>query len=289
MRKILKATAGIMLIFGFVTSAFASSYELRYKLEPGQRWILRMLSQSKITLMGKKDVFETKTIIEYRVTEGPKKGWVSLVARIKSKKHNIGESIADYIDLTRFKFKADMHFSGEIRNVHWEEEKPIAEEGNMESLSPEMVRMMQQSANFMVEMWKGAVFWFPELPEDRLELGDEFEVTKKRSAGSEGAPGQIQTLIKQVFTLEDVDDGLAYFSVKERSIAKTKVAMAGKSEDIKVLSKGRAIFDLKEGMWTEFVIKSRFKEVLSIFKYEMERQEPDFEPAVPPKELLEGK
>jgi hypothetical protein len=268
-----------------MTYAFAAPYGLKYKLAPGQRWVAKMLSQSETTFMGNKNVTKTKTVIEYKVTKGPKKGWVSLVARIKSQKNEAGENIADRIGLTRIEFRADMHSSGEIRNIHSEGRVSIPRGGNTENLPPEMAAMMQQSANFMAEVWKNAVFWFPELPEDKLEPGDEFEVTKKMGAGSAGAGLQTQTLTKQVFTLEDVSDGLAYFSVKERSLTKTKGVMGGKSET-KSLGKSKAMFDLKEGMWVEFVTKYRSKvqlgggspmgqsasEVLNVTKYEMEKQ-----------------
>jgi hypothetical protein len=285
MNKICKTIGLVTVIFGSMTYAFAAPYGLKYKLAPGQRWVAKMLSQSETTFMGNKNVTKTKTVIEYKVTKGPKKGWVSLVARIKSQKNEAGENIADRIGLTRIEFRADMHSSGEIRNIHSEGRVSIPRGGNTENLPPEMAAMMQQSANFMAEVWKNAVFWFPELPEDKLEPGDEFEVTKKMGAGSAGAGLQTQTLTKQVFTLEDVSDGLAYFSVKERSLTKTKGVMGGKSET-KSLGKSKAMFDLKEGMWVEFVTKYRSKvqlgggspmgqsasEVLNVTKYEMEKQ-----------------
>ena len=285
MKRTLKTIGSVTVIFGFMTYAFAGSYGLKYKLAPGQRWIAKMLSQSETTFMGNKNVTKTKTIIEYKVTKGPKKGWVSLLARIKSQKNEAGENIADRMGLPGIKFMADMHSSGEIRNIHHEGSMQIPGGTNTDDLPPEMAAMMQQSANFMAEVWKNAVFWFPEFPEDRLEPGDEFEVTKKTGAGSEGAALQTQTLTKQVFTLEDVSDGLAYFSVKERSLTKTKGVMGGKS-DTKSLGKSKAVFDLQEGMWVEFATKYRSEvkfggappmgqsasEVLNITKYEMEKQ-----------------
>jgi hypothetical protein len=285
MKRIVKTLGLVTVIFGFMTYAFAGSYGLKYKLAPGQRWIGKMLSQSESTFMGNKNVTKTKTIIEYKVTRGPKKGWVSILARIKSQKNEAGENIADRMGLPGITFMADMHSSGEFRNVHHEGSMQIRGGPNTDNLSPEMAAMMQQSANVMAEAWKNGVFWFPEFPEDRLEPGDEFEVTKKMGAGSEGAALQTQTLTKQVFTLEDVSGGLAYFSVKERSLTKTKGVMGGKS-DIKSLGKSKAVFDLREGMWVEFTTKSRFEvmfggtpsmgqsasEMLNITKYEMEKQ-----------------
>ena len=258
MKKIYKTAVLVTVTFGFMTYAFAASYGLRYKLAPGQTWVVRMLSQSESTFMGNKNVTNTKTTIQYKVTKGPKRGWVSLVARIKSKKNEAGENIAGQIGLDRVTFKADMHSSGEMRNIHYEGSVSMPGATDTESVPPEMAAKMQESANAMAEGWKHVVFWFPELPEDKLEPGDEFEVTKKVGTGSAGAGMRSETLTKEVYTLEDVSGGLAHFSVKKRSITKTEGVMGGKS-DTKSLGKGKAVFDLKEGMWVEFATKHRFE------------------------------
>jgi hypothetical protein len=271
-------------IAAFATNSFAGSWRLQYKLAPGQRWLVTVLSQSETTCMGTKDVNRTKTIIEYQVTKGPKPGWVSLVARIRSHTNEAGEDTAGQTGLTRITYKADMHSSGELRNIH-HEGASLPSDSTTEDLTPEMKAMMQQSATLIADIWKDAVFWFPELPEARLGLGDEFDVVKKMGAGGTGAGLQTESITKQVFTLEDVSKGLAYFAVKERSITKMKGAMGGKA-DTKGLGKSEAVFDLTEGMWIEFVTKGRYEvkfgagsplgqgasEVLDVTKYEIEKQ-----------------
>ena len=270
------------VIVVFTTSSFAGSVRLKYKLVPGQRWRVTSLYQSETTVMGTKDVNRHKTIIEYQVTKGPKKGWVSLVARIRSHTNEAGEDAAAQTGLTRVTYKADMHSSGEMRNIR-HEGASFPSEANTEDMTPEMKAMMQQSATLIADIWKDAVFWFPELPEDTLAPGDEIDVIKKMGAGGKGAGMQTETIAKQVYTLEDVSTGLAYFSVRERAITKTKGMMGGES-DTKSLGKSEAVFDIKEGMWVEFVNKYRSNvqmgssatvgegtaEVLSINKYEIE-------------------
>ncbi|MBW1851701.1 MAG: M48 family metalloprotease [Deltaproteobacteria bacterium] len=95
----------------------------------------------------------------------------------------------------------------------------------------------------------------------------------------------MQTVSKQVFTLEDVSKGLAYFSVRERSLTKSTAPGGGKT-DTKTAGKGEAIFDLREGMWVEMTTKSRIKvklgnipgmgagnsEMLNIHKITMEKE-----------------
>jgi hypothetical protein len=282
MKTICKILGLVTVIFALMDHALAGPIGLQYKLVPGQRWVARMLSQSETAFLGKKNVAKTKTTIEYEVAKGPKKGWVSLGARITSQKNEAGETSADRIGLTRIVFRANMHSSGEIRDIRYEGGEPIAGGSKGEDLPPEVAAMMRQSANVIAEAWKNAVFWFPEFPQDTLEPGDEFHVTKKM--GADGGL-QTQTLTKQVLSLEDVSDGLAYFSVKERSITRTKGMMGGKS-DTKSLGKSKATFDLREGMWVDFVTRYRStvqfgggslmgqgtSEVLNVIKYEMEKR-----------------
>ena len=284
MKRILPIIGLMAVIVAFTTSSFAGTVRLKYKLVPGQKWLVTSLSQSETTVMGTKDVDRSKTSIEYQVAKGPKEGWVSLVARIRSNTNESGEDLADQTGLTQVTFKADMHSSGEIRNIH-HEGASLQSGSNTEDLTPEMKAMLQQSATLLADIWKDAVFWFPELPEETLELGDEFDVIKKMGLGGTGAGLQTETLTKQVYTLEDVSSDLAYFSVKERSVTKMKGVMGGTS-DTKGLGKSEAVFDLKEGMWVEFVTKSRYKvefgagssmgqstsDVLNMSKYEVEKQ-----------------
>jgi len=231
---------------------FAASHSLHYKLAPGQVWIGTLSTQNESTFMGKKNLSRTKSIIEYRVSRGPRSGWVSLTARIKSQSNQSGGQI----DPSRILFKADMHRSGEIRNIQYSGSAlPPMGEG-ADRLTPEATAAFEQSSRFMAEAWKNAVFWFPEIPEDPLEPGDEFEATQKISMGSGGAGIQMETVSKQVFTLEEVSDGLAYFSVKERSLTKSSGAMGGKTKT-KSAGKGEAIFDLRQGMWIEMTTKTR--------------------------------
>ena len=262
-------------------AVMAGPVHFHYKLSPNQVWIGTMSSQTETTFMGKKDVNRSKSIIEYKVSKGPKRGWVSLRAKIKSQKTSSGQS-GGQMDLSKITFFADMHTSGEIRNIR-HEGNPMPPPDP--SMPPEMKAMYAQSSNMMAEAYKHAVFWFPEIPEDGLVPGDEFDVTRKMGMGGGEMGMQSQTVMKQVFTLEDVVDGLAYFTVKDRSITKTE-GIAGGKASTKTAGKGETVFDMETGMWTDLTVKSRSKvnmsavpgmanmsqEVLSITKYEMEQK-----------------
>jgi hypothetical protein len=178
-----------------------------------------------------------------------------------------------------------MHKSGEMRNIKTSGDDKMSAQLNGEALSPEMAAMYKQSFQFMTDAWKASVFWFPEFPEDLLEPGDEFDMTQKFGMGGSGSGMNMKTVGKQVFTLEDVSEGLAYFSVKERSLTKSSGPGGGKT-DTKTAGKGEAVFDLRQGMWIELTTKSRIKvnlgnmpgmdagssETLNIHKVTMEKE-----------------
>ena len=88
-----------------------------------------------------------------------------------------------------------------------------------------------------------------------------------------------------MFSLDDVSEGLAYFTVRDRSITKTKGVAGGRSAT-KTAGKGETVFDIQEGMWLDLTVKSRTKmnmsgmpgmqdmnqEMLQISKFEVERK-----------------
>ena len=229
---------------------FGGGIKLEYKLKSGEEWVCTLLSKNETAVMGQKTLNSNKSIFIYKVSKGSKRGWVSLTAHIQPS----AKDKESGVDMSRMRFKADMHRSGEFRHITYSG-NPMAMQGNMK-MPPEMKAMMVQQGKMMGEMYKNALFWFPELPEERLQVGDDFEVERVMKTG--GNAMQTKTLIKQVFTLEEVSKGLAYFSVKQRSITKTKSSMAGKTET-KSAGKGEAIFDVNAGMWLELTEKSRVK------------------------------
>lgn len=282
MKKI--AIVGLMVLsaLAMATSSMAQSCKLKYKLTPGQKWICIFSSKNETSFMGKKNTNQSRHIYEYSVSKGPKKGWVIMNARIKPQK---GSPAAGQMDLSKLRFTADVHSSGEIRNIQYSGNVMPDLGDNSDQMTPQMKEMLAQSYKMIPEAYKNSVFWFPEVPEDKLEIGDEFEVQRKMGMGGSGSAMQMETVSKQVFTLEDVSQDLAYFSVKQRSITKTG-GSAGASSKTKITGKGEAVFDLKQGMWLELTEKSRAKVQIGgiagmsdksqdmnlILKYEMEQK-----------------
>jgi hypothetical protein len=272
----------VVSVFAAHSPVLAGGCQLKYKLAPGQKWACNFASKNESNVMGQKNVNQSKMVYEYTVSKGPKHGWVTMTAQITSK----GSGGQGQMDLSKLRFTADMHVvSGEIRNIHYTGNVMPDRGEETEQMSPEMKKMMQDSYKMIPESYKNAVFWFPEVPEGKLEIGDEFDVQRKMGMGGSGSSMEVETVSKQVFTLEDVSKGLAYFSVKERSVTKSGGAMGGSSET-KIAGKGNAIFDLEQGMWLELTEKSRAKVNLGrvpgmtkqdydmniILKYEMEQQ-----------------
>lgn len=277
MRKSVLACMAVSGILAVGTPLFAAGTAFAYKFKAGQTWLCTQSNLSESVFMGQKHVNRGKKVVEYTVSKGPKKGWLSLSARIRSQSAPDG---ASPMDVSKMKFSADIHSSGEIRNIK-SSGNPM--EQNMAGVPPEMKAMMESSVKMVADAWKHAVFWFPEFPEEKLGIGDEFEV--ERDLGMGGATMQTKSVSRQVFTLEEVSGDLAYFSVKQRSVTKSEGAMGGKSKT-RIAGKGDAIFDLKTGMWVELSEKMKAKVELAgipgmegssqdmkiLNKYEMQRK-----------------
>jgi hypothetical protein len=279
MKKIASVTLIIVFIAAAKVPVLAGGCKLTYKLAPGQKWTCSCASKNESNVMGQKNVTQSKMIYEYTVAKGPKTGWVTMTAQI------ISGGAGGQMDLSKLRFIADIHTSGEIRNIHYTGNIMPNRGENTDQMSPEMKKMMEDSYRMIPEAYKNGVFWFPEVPEEKLEVGEEFDVHRKMGMGGSGSGITMETVSKQVFTLEEVNKGLAFFSVKERSMTKSGSSMGGSSET-KIAGKGKAIFDLEKGMWLELTEKSRAKVNLGgvpgmgkkdydmniILKYEMEQK-----------------
>lgn len=279
MKKIASVTLVVLFLFAVNSPAAAGGWKLTYKLAPGQNWTCSFASKNESNVMGQKNVSQSRMAYEYTVSKGPKAGWVTMTAQI------ISGGAGVHMDLSKLRFMADVHSSGEIRNIRYTGNviPDMGESANQ--MTPEMKKMMEDSYRMIPEAYKNGVFWFPEVPEEKLDRGDEFDVERKMGMGSSGSGMQMETVSKQVFTLEDVSKGLAYFSLKERSVTRSGSSMGGSSET-KIAGKGKAIFDLDQGMWLELTEKSRAKVNLGrlpgmgkkdydmniILKYEMEKK-----------------
>jgi hypothetical protein len=260
--------------------AFAESCRLKYRFTPGQKWLCTMSNQSEGSISKKKKKNRSKTIIEYHIKKSNKKGWVILEGKILSTGRKRSR-----IDLSKITYAADVHKSGEIRNIRYSGDY-MPDFGDKASQIPEAtMKMMRQSFKMLPEFWKHSVYWFPEVPEHKLEIGDEFEYKRKMGIKTGTSSMQVKSVNKQIFILEDISEGLAWFTVKEKSVTKGTAAM-GSNTKTKSAGKGDAVFDLELGMWAEFTEKTKLNmdmgaltgaarknvKARTVIKYEMEPQ-----------------
>lgn len=247
----------------------AGGVRLHYGFAPGQKWECTQKTQMIFEVMGKTQVERKKHTILYTVAKGQKKNWVRLTAqyinpppRTPENQYTLGR-----YDLV---FSADMHASGNIRNIQVQGADKV---NNDPSIPPQQKMAMVQINKELAQSLQPTVFWFPELPEDPLEPGDEFEEKRTHNVKDPNMTEQSKT--RTVFALYDVSEGLAYFETKTRHTSKVKTP--GGKMDYGSSGKGEIIFDLQKGMWIEFVSKWKTKysgdmEMLTIHKITMERE-----------------
>lgn len=272
MKRIFKILLGVFSICLFTTAAMAGSYKLHYKMAPGQAWVATISTEKKSVSTETKDVSKVNTTIEYKVSNGPEKDWISLTARIKSQDHPSGNKDTMKIDLSKIEYVADMHRSGKINNVKYSGNVFPPLDDNIKKQAPKRAAKYKQSSQMIAEIWKDMVFWFPELPENALKPGDEFEFTKEMDIGNEANGINMQGITKQVFTLKEVKDGLAFFMVKGHTTSMTTKAKLGKS-GATTEGEGEAVFSLREGMWSDVTLKSQVQAHISRMHNKGERSE----------------
>lgn len=228
------AFALMLMIVSSPSPVFAKGYKFSYKFKPGQVWTAKETARIETSVMGTKSVTKTKRVVKYKVLKGPKKGWVTIKAGILSEKSSTdGSPPVSGEHYKGMVFTADIHRSGELRKYRFS--------GGNEQFAP-----------YIGPVMKYGIFWMPEFPETPLSPGDEFEVIRKMEMpGGMGGEG-MKSVTKSLFVLEEVSKGLAYFSVRERSVIKGSV-------DVKDAGKGEAVFDMKSGMWADLTLKNRSK------------------------------
>lgn len=241
-------TSLVMLLWS-ASPAISGAVKLRYGFAPGQQWECTRMSRMTFMVMGQKQTQQQRHTLLYAVSKGPKKNWVSLTARYINPpaKTDANKYALGQYDFT---FTADFHTSGDIRNVAVAGVDKVMLDP---SLGSQEKSALLQSNKILAESLKPAVFWFPELPEEALLPGDEFE--DKHTHGFKDPNMASSTKTRKVFVLEDISEGLAYFSSKERHA--TKMSTMGGEVDGSSTGKGEIIFDLEESMWIELTTQSK--------------------------------
>ncbi|UCG78479.1 MAG: hypothetical protein JSV21_01190 [Nitrospirota bacterium] len=233
MKRYLIFVIAISLIYVAGGISYAGEYKFSYKLDHGDVLMAKEASEMRSSVMGTESVTRTKRTVRYKVSKGPKKGWVKMSAEVLSQVNQMDKEPANRQNtLKGMVFVASVHKSGEVRDYKFSGGDP-------------------QIAQYVGPAMKYAIFRFPEFPETALDIGDEFDVVQKMEMPGMQGIGGMKATTKLTYTLEDVNKGLAYFSVRSRT------SMEGSGMEMKDAGKSEAIFDMKEGMWIEHETRSK--------------------------------
>ena len=249
MNRLLNLILCLSMLLGLSTPSFGAGLTLRYAFKAGQQWECTRMSHISFRVMGQQHTKKDRDTIVYTVSKGPKPDWVCLTAR-----YTTPADVSDANPIAAAKydliFSADVHLSGDTRNVAVSGMQARLQDP---ALDPQVKTALKQTYDILEDSLPAAVFWFPELPEESLQPGDEFE--DKRTHRSKSQYMQSKTKSRQSFVLEEVSQGLAYFSSRTRHA--TTMSTMGSKTDQKMSGKGETIFDLDAGMWVEMTTKSK--------------------------------
>lgn len=198
-----------------------------YRFKEGDTWKMSERSETTTEMMGTKMVQRAKRMTVYKVARDLGKGWFRIAAQITAQKNwDDSGQVNEMNSLAGMHFSAEVHKSGVLKNY------------KVSGGNPQMAQMIGPAM-------KPAIFFFPEFPDEALEPGDEFDSVIRYEMPGVMGMGGMKSVIKMTYTLEDISDGLATFSIKQR------MKMKGSGMDIKSGGKSEAVFDLSQGMWVE--------------------------------------
>lgn len=205
----------------------SAGQRFEYRFKKGDTWNMSERSETTTEIMETKMVQRAKRLTVYKITRNLGKGWFRIAARITAQKNwdDSGQT-NEMNSFAGMQFSAHVHKSGIVKNYKFSGGDP-------------------QLAKMIGPAMKPAIFFFPEFPDEALEPGDEFDsVIRFEMPGMMGMGG-MKSVTKMTYTLEDVSDGMAIFSIRQR------MKMKGSGMDIKSAGKSEAVFDLGRGMWVE--------------------------------------
>lgn len=216
----------VFMILLLVLPAWAGQ-RFKYRFEAGDTWKMSDRSETTTEMMGNKTTQRTKRLTVYKIVRDLGKGWFRIGAQVTAQKNWDHTGKANETNaLAGMQFTAEVHRSGVLKNYKFSGGDPM------------MAKMIGPAM-------KPAIFFFPEFPEEALEPGDEFDALIRYEMPGMMGMGGMKSVIKMTYTLEDISDGLATFTIRQRM--KTK----GSGMDMKTGGKSEALFDLSEGMWIE--------------------------------------
>jgi hypothetical protein len=198
-----------------------------YRFDEGDIWKMSDRSETTTEMMDTKMVQRTKRVTVYKIARDLGKGWFRIAAQVTSQKNWDDTGGANEMNsLAGMQFTAEVHKSGLVRNY------------KVSGGNPQLAKMIGPAM-------KPTIFFFPAFPDEALVPGDEFDTLIRYEMPGMMGMGGMKSVIKLTYTLEDISDGLATFSIKQR------MEMKGAGMDMKSGGKSEAVFDLSQGMWIE--------------------------------------
>lgn len=215
---------------------------LRYGWAAEQIWRTTHRSVRETQLQGNPQRDRGIAEFEYRVLGGEPEGALRLDARLLSQETAQGVSPLDFSAIA---FSAQIDAQGRLRGAHYaigEAQPPV-----VQGVEPDPIAF-RQVLRQVASAWRGAVFWFPELPERPIALGDSFVVDEVRNL-AESEPGvSMRMHSSRTYRLLSVEASVLRFRVEEVSQVDAATAESGIASEQR--AEGEALFDLGLGMWT---------------------------------------
>ncbi len=253
------ATLLVTLLSLASAPAQAASVQLRYKLSKGASYQVKQLHHDKGKSVSEIDMMGQKQVIE------------SPLDHVSSSQWN-----ARVISISQGKAKLAMGYGRHQGGQRWaksttDSAKLFADSKAEALIDPVkgLVSLTTTPADALTDIvYRSRFGWLPALPRNRLKVGDGFEHDYRYNSE------QMSSKRHDEYYLDEVANGLAYFSVESKEIIVHKFQQpdpaqmggmqgmmpqqGGGSMTITYKGEGTAIFDLKEGMFIEWEVKRAY-------------------------------
>ena len=243
------AALAVCLLLPF--AAGARTWELRYRLEPGQTWHAVQTVQRETHAAGLQHTERSSAQFRYDVAAGAVPGQVRLDARMLSQ--TVGGADSPF-DFSVIRFLAQIDARGVPRGVHFELGDAEPPEIAGVERDPVAFRQMLRS---VASAWLGAVYWLPELPERGLAVGESFQIRDRGDVGGTDPGVAMRIESTATYTLRKVTGNRAEVDIEVSSTVDAATATTGiVSTEV---AEGEAVFDLDLGMWTRHETRARHR------------------------------
>jgi len=210
--------------------AHSSDYTFSYKLKPGQTWLSKKTSVLRFRSRRGNVEQVSKRLVKFKISDSATPGYVDIIARVLEQTNDNRRIRTFEGVLFKGTLKSDgtlFYYTFSGGSAHY---RPI-----IEAACPAM---------------EYEIFWMPRFPAHPLKIGDHFKNNLKMKMAGAAGPG-MKGQVRWEYSLTAVNGHMARFSALDQSFMK--------SPSVSARSAGRevSLFDMREGMWTEFNIRTK--------------------------------